>query len=164
MIDLIQAISPCVALLVGLPGAGKSSFVRDYLLKAFKGSADIVSKDMMHNQKHKAKRQNKLINKSLEQGRSIIIDNMNLSKKERAEIIDLAKMYAYPVLGFYFPLTPAQSLKRNSGPERVTVPPVAIFSAAKKLEIPTLEEGFFRLFEVHLKPTREFEIELNPEI
>jgi hypothetical protein len=57
----------------------------------------------------------------------------------------------YTISGYYFESKVEDCLRRNAGrPEEERVPDVAILSAAKKLELPSLDEGFDQLFYVRL--------------
>jgi predicted kinase len=145
-----------VILLIGLPGSGKSSFYRELLSPTHV----LISKDLMKNRRHKEKYQQKLITETLAANRSLAIDNMNLSIEERAFAISAAHDFHLKVAGFYFPISVAESFQRNSGPDRVEVPPVAIYSAAQKLQVPVLLEGFDALFEVQWTSPRNFRIKV----
>ena len=57
----------------------------------------------------------------------------------------------YTISGYYFESKVEDCLRRNAQrSEGERVPDVAIFSAAKKLELPTLDERFDQLFYVRL--------------
>jgi predicted kinase len=87
----------------------------------------------------------------LETEQRIVIDNTNPTRQERALYIPPARLRRYTITGYYFQAKVADCLRRNSQrPEGQRVPDVAILSAAKKLEIPSLEEGFDKLRYVRL--------------
>ena len=69
----------------------------------------------------------------------------------RASLVALARAHGAEVIGYYFPTETADALRRNRtrrGRERV--PDVAIFAIRKRLEPPSVAEGFDRLFTVRL--------------
>ena len=81
-----------------------------------------------------------------------VIDNTNPTRDERQKYIAAAKANRNEVIGFYFQSKVADCLRRNSErAESERVPDVAILSTAKKLELPTWDEGFDRLFYVRME-------------
>ena len=88
---------------------------------------------------------------SLAAGRSVVIDDTNPSAAVRAALITVAKSHGAEIIGYAFKTDTAGALRRNRARQgRDRVPDVAIFTARKRLELPTLAEGFHRLFEVKL--------------
>ena len=145
----------CV-ILIGLPASGKSTFFRE----RFAGTHDHVSKDLLRNNRQPQRRQDQLIAASLASGRSVVVDNTNPSVAARAPVIALARKHGAEVVGYFFVTEAGDALRRNRGREgRERVPDVAIFTARKRLEPPTLAEGFDRLFSVRMnEATRTFEV------
>lgn len=81
-----------------------------------------------------------------------VIDNTNPSRLDRSKYIEPAKASRFSVIGYYFQSKVEDCLRRNADrPEIERVPDVAIFSAAKKLELPSLNEGFEQLYYVRLE-------------
>jgi predicted kinase len=144
-------------LLIGLPAAGKSTFYR----QRFAGTHDHVSKDLLRHNRRPQRRQEQLVAESLSRGRSVVIDNTNASIAIRAPLIAMGKKYGAEVIGYFFPAEAGDALRRNRAREgRQQVPAVAIFTVRKRLEPPSLAEGFDRLFVVRLNETdRAFEVE-----
>lgn len=146
----------CV-ILIGLPAAGKTSFYRE----TFAGTHDHVSRDLLGRTRHPSRRQEQLLVESLSSGRSVVVDNTNASAAVRAPLIALARAHGAGVTGYYFPMEPADALRRNRARQgRDRVPDVAIFAIRKQLEPPSPAEGFDRLFTVRLhEQTRTFDVE-----
>lgn len=98
--------------------------------------------------------------KSLSHGRSVVVDNTNPSVAVRTPLITIARAHGAQVIGYYFPTAAADALRRNRAREgRERVPDVAIFTARKRLEPPTLAEGFDKLFVVRMsEQERRFEV------
>jgi len=143
-----------VIILVGLPGAGKSTFVRQRL-----GQHVHISKDHFRNNGHPARRHMELIGEALAHGRSLVVDNTNVSREERAETIDEARRHGARVVGYYFDCEVRECLARNALREgRARIPNVGIFAAAKRLVRPHLEEGFDELYTVRPLPERAFAV------
>jgi predicted kinase len=145
-------------ILIGLQGSGKSTFYRQH----FAGTHALVSKDLLRNNKRPARRQAQLIDEALQAGRSLVVDNTNPTRKERAELVHLGHRHGATVIGYYFEAQVKQSLERNALREgKARVPDVAIFATLKKLVPPSYEEGFDRLFSVRTLGDMRFEV-LDP--
>ena len=145
----------CV-ILIGLPASGKSTFFRE----RFAGTHDHVSKDLLRNNRRPQRRQDQLIAESLASGRSVVVDNTNPGVAVRAPLIASARTHGAEVVGYFFVTEAGDALRRNrarAGRERV--PDVAIFTVRKRLEPPTMAEGFDRLFSVRMNEAEKaFEV------
>ncbi|RYG45167.1 ATP-binding protein [bacterium] len=138
-----------LVLLVGLPASGKSTFTRERLAD----SHVVVSKDAMRKGSNRIKRQRIAIETALGEGRSVVVDNTNVSREERAAAIDAAKPFGPRVLVFRFDASVEDCRARNALREgEACVPLVAIYSAAKRFEEPALEEGIDEIYRVALEP------------
>ena len=134
-----------VAILVGLPGAGKTSFFRARLA----GSHVHVSKDVIGHGKDAGRRQLELVTQALRDRRSVAVDNTNPRAEDRAPLIALARAAGARVVAYVLDTTPKESAARNrtrTGRERV--PNVAVFVTAKRLQRPTAAEGFDAIYRV----------------
>ena len=115
---------PEVAILVGLPGSGKTSFARARL-----AGHDHVSKDLMRSTRDRNARQLALAGQALAAA---------------------ARAAGAEVVGYLFDATAKECLARNRAREgKARVPDVAIHVARARLEPPTREEGFDALHIVH---------------
>ena len=143
--------------LCGLQAAGKSTFYRKY----FAQTHVLVSKDLLGNNKRPAVRQRQLLGEALQGGRSVVVDNTNVTRAERAELVGLGKEYEAEVMCYYFPLDVKRSLEQNrqrSGKARV--PDVALFASRKRFEVPEWDEGFDRFYTVGIVEGGEFAVAL----
>ncbi len=126
---------------VGLQASGKSSFYKE----RFFATHVRISLDLLRTRN----RERRLLALCLETQQPFVIDNTNPTREERAKYIDAAKSAKYSVVGFYFRSKAEDCLARNQ--QRTDrVPDVGLLSTAKKLELPTLEEGFDTLKYVRL--------------
>ena len=134
--------APECVILVGLPGAGKSTFVR-----ARFPTHTHVSKDAFPpHARDKQSRQDAAIRSALAAGRSVVVDNTNVTPADRAAIIGIARELGARVVGYYIEASTREAVARNERREgRGRVPKVAIFTCAKKLVPPSLGEGFDEL-------------------
>jgi predicted kinase len=155
-------MTPELVVFMGLQGSGKSSFYR----ARFAGSHDLVSKDCFPNNRNPDRRQRQLIQEALAAGRSVVVDNTNVTVQGRAELIALARSFAATVVGYYFESRLADCLERNRQREGKTrVPDIALYATRKRLCRPSLAEGFDRLFYVRLLGEGRFEmLDWNDEV
>jgi predicted kinase len=133
---------PECIILVGLPGAGKSTFAR-----ATFPDHDYISKDAFPpGARNKQARQDAALRAALGAGRSVVVDNTSVTPAERAAIITIARAFDARVVGYYLEVSTRDAIARNERREgRAKVPKVAIFTSAKRLVPPSLAEGFDEL-------------------
>jgi predicted kinase len=137
---------PECVILVGLPGAGKTTFYRQRY-----SSHEHISKDALPNASNKQVRQDAALRRALAAGRSVIVDNTHVSPAERASVIAIAREFDARVVGYYIEATPREAVARNEGRTgRARVPKVAIFTCAKRLVPPVAAEGFDELHTLHV--------------
>jgi predicted kinase len=144
-----------LVILIGLQGSGKSTFYR----QRFAQTHELVSKDLLRNNRRPAHRQRQLIEAALRAGRSVVVDNTNAACEERMEIASLGRQHGVRVLGYYFDPQLKLSVERNALREgKARVPDVAIFATLKKLVRPSYGEGFDRLFYVKTMGDMRFDV------
>lgn len=145
-----------VAILIGLPASGKTSFFHARLAATHRH----VSKDLMPNVRDRGGRQAQLIEQALAAGGSVAVDNVNASVAERAAVIAIARRFGARVIGYVFEATTREAVGRNRGrAQGVRVPDVAIFTAAKRYVPPARAEGFDELWRVRTPTPDQFVIE-----
>ncbi len=140
---------------VGLQASGKSSFYKE----RFFSTHVRISLDLLRTRN----RERRLLTLCLETQQPFVIDNTNPTREERAKYIDAAKSAKYSVVGFYFRSKAEECLARNQQ-RTEQVPDVGILSMAKKLDLPTLEEGFDTLKYVRLTEAGFVIEEWNDEV
>ncbi len=99
-----------------------------------------------------------LIAEALTHGQSVV-DNVNASAAERAHLVALGRAHGGRIIGYHFNSRIRECLKRNATRTgRQRVPDVAVYVAAKRLEVPTYAEGFDHLYRVRLVGQSDYEI------
>jgi predicted kinase len=144
-----------IVILVGLQASGKSSFYR----QRFAQTHALVSKDAFPSARNKARRQIREIASALVDGRSVVVDNTNVTVDDRAEIVSQARSAGARVVCFYFESKLADCLVRNvarSGAARV--PDVALRSMVSRLVVPSRTEGFDELWYVRTRVEGGFDV------
>ncbi len=140
---------------IGLQASGKSSFYR----QQFVASHVCVSKDLLRNNREPARRQQQLIVEALQAGRSVVVDNTNVTLRDRAELIRVGHLHSATIIGYYFESQVVQCRERNRARTgKARVPDAAIFATFKKLVRPSYQEGFDRLLYVRLSEDGTFRI------
>ena len=152
-----------LVILMGLPGAGKSTF---YAQRLAATHAHVSMDALPRSASNKRARQRRLVEEALAAGRSVVVDNVNATRAERADLIALAHPAGARVRGCWLDAPPRACLGRNDRRTgRSRVPPVAIFTFAKRFEQPYHDEGFAELWRVHATGTAddpEFVLEPMP--
>ncbi len=136
---------------IGILGSGKSSFFKE----RFYDTHVRISRDLLKT----AHREREFFETCLRTKQRFVIDKVNATAKERSDYVQRAKAAGYHVVGYYFQCTPQEAIARNNqraGKARVPVP--GILSAYKRMEPPTLSEGFDELYWVRLTPENRFEV------
>ena len=147
---------PECVILVGLQGAGKSTLYT----QLFSHTHERVSMDLHPNARTKGLRVETELRQLLQGGRSVVVDNTNPTIVVRAPLIRTARELGADVVGYYVEATTREAVARNSRREgRARVPNVGIFTTAKRLQVPTRDEGFDRLYRARMKEDGNFEIE-----
>ena len=142
------------AILIGLPGSGKSTFYRARLASTHQH----VSKDLLPNVRARQARQDALLHQALGRGVSVAVDNTNVSLEERASIISIARAHGARIVGYYIEAATREAVARNERREgKAKVPKVAIFTCAKRLVPPRIEEGFDELHRLRVAEDGSFE-------
>jgi predicted kinase len=137
----VATARPECVILVGLPGAGKTTFARQRY-----PSHDHISKDTLPGSGNKQAKQDAALRRALAAGRSVIVDNTNVTPAERAAVIAIAREFDARVVGYYIEASTREAIARNEQRTgRAKVPKVAIFTCAKRLVPPALTEGFDEL-------------------
>src|SRR5262245_7643736 len=134
-----------LVILIGLPGAGKTSFYRE----RFAGTHVLVSKDLLRNRSDRQTRQLALIDAALAAGKSVVVDNLNATVADRAALIAAGRRRDAAIAGYFLDTALAECSQRNRAREgRARVPQVALHVAAKQLQQVTHDEGFDRVYVV----------------
>jgi len=141
------------AVLIGLPGSGKSTFYRERLA----ASHEVVSKDLLPATSRRQDRQDALVSAALGRGASVAVDNTNATPAERASTIRIARDKGARVVGYVIEATTREAVARNERREgKARVPKVAIFACAKRFVMPSLDEGFDELHTFRVEPDGRF--------
>lgn len=140
-----------IIILIGLQASGKSTFYRTH----FADTHEHMSKDLLHRSKNKNKNQMQAerIEMALQEQRSVVVDNTNVTVQDREPLIDIRRRYDVTIIGYYFQPNVSSSRTRNmQRTGKAQVPEKAIFITAHKFEPPTYAEGFETLYYVHIPP------------
>jgi len=137
---------------IGVQASGKSTFYRE----RFFNTHIRISLDML-----KTRHREKLfLDACLQNKQSFVVDNNNPTPDDRQRYIVPAKAANFEVVGYYFESNLASSLQRNQyRPGKERIPDVGIRAAHHKLQLPTLKEGFDRLYCVKMDPQGGFVVE-----
>jgi len=144
--------------MVGLPGSGKTTFVRG--LREKRPGVAVVSPDLIRLQlfgvvfDYAVEDEVWTITRALMQGhfnlrRSVILDATNLTLKRRAQWIDLAKEYGIPT-GAVFINPPIETVRKQNRMRTgdAVVPEDVIDKMSQLLQAPKPEEGLHFIIEV----------------
>ena len=133
---------------VGLQGSGKSGFFSS----RYAGTHVHVSKDLFpRHTRDKSERQLRQVQEALSTGRSVVVDNTNPRRADRAPLIAAGRRAGARVVAVHFQASVGEALRRNASREgRARVPDVAIYTTARRIEPPARDEGFDEIIRVRL--------------
>lgn len=136
---------------VGVQGAGKSTFYRE----RFFDTHVRINLDMLRTRR----REQLLLGACLEAGQSFVVDNTNPTAADRARYVGLARERGFHVVAYFFDVRLRDAMERNKNrdpAQRIPAPGVA--GTFRKLQAPTAEEGFHRIFTVKVIETNQFTV------
>ncbi len=143
---------PEAVILIGVQATGKSTFFKE----RFADTHVRINLDMLKTRP----REKIILEACLKAKQSFVIDNTNPTVFDRQRYIPLAKAAGFEVIGYYFASKIVDVLQRNqqrSGKKRIPVPGVQ--AAYRKLQLPTMSEGFDKLYYVRIEPQGVFVVE-----
>lgn len=144
-------------IMVGYPGSGKSTIANNYLKP---NNYIIINQDSLKTKKKCYEE----IEKNMILNNNIVIDNMNYTKEKRKEFIDIAKKYNYSSRAIFletsYELSKHNMLYRYymSNGEISRVPDLVYNQIKKNINIPELEEGFYKIDKIkpYKQPSKEY--------
>jgi predicted kinase len=140
-----------LVIFIGAQGAGKSTFYR----QRFADTHLRINLDMLKT-RHRERR---LVETCFAIGQRFVVDNTNPTAKHRNRYIQAARDAGFTVVGYRFDTAFQSLIERNAAREEaMRVPEGAIKATLKRLEEPSLEEGFDSLFRVTALDNGEFAI------
>lgn len=141
---------------MGLQASGKSTFYRTH----FADSHELISKDLIRNNKNRERRQQQLLTEAMEASDSVVVDNTNPTVADRARLIAIAQHYNARIMGYWFESEVGACRDRNLQRKgKARVPDVGLYATAKKLVQPTYAEGFHELHQVKIIGKETFEVQ-----
>jgi predicted kinase len=141
---------------VGLQASGKSTFYKE----RFFDTHVRINLDMLRT-RH---RERLLLHACIEMKQRFVVDNTNATSAQRAEYISQAREAGFAVAGYYFDSSVSECIARNNRREGAArIPVIGIYASAKKLQVPTLAEGFDALYYVRIESERGFVVEERVE-
>ena len=134
---------------IGLQGAGKSTFYQ----QQFFHSHIRLNKDMLKTNH----RLQLLFEACLASKAKTVIDKTNPTIEERAPFITAAQKAGFEVVAYYFDCPFKEALARNNQRKgKARIPEIGVKGTAKKLQPPSFDEGFDKIFIVTLHNDQYF--------
>ena len=128
-----------MVLMIGIQGSGKSTFYQNFLADSYVR----INLDTLKTRHQESL----LISDCLERGKSFVIDNTNPTKADRQRYIPLAKQAGYKVIGYFMESKLKVCMERNEKRDgKAKVPSKAIAATSNKLQMPSYDEGFDKLY------------------
>ena len=139
-------------ILIGIQGSGKSTFYR----RQFFDTHVRINLDMLKT-RHREKC---LLEACLAAKQPFVVDNTNPARADRRCYIEAAKAAGFTVTGYYLQSKIEGCRMRNQNrPTSQVVPLKGLLGTAGRLDLPSLEEGFDKLYYVRLGDDGGFVVE-----
>lgn len=134
--NLMQAI-----IFIGIQATGKTTFYLNNFLRTHVH----ISLDQLNTRNKEAQ----FIDTCLSTQQAFVVDNTNPTRASRKGYIEKAKSRHFRVIAYYFQSSLEQALMWNAQREgKARIPEIGIKGTYRKLELPTLDEGFEELYYV----------------
>lgn len=130
-------------ILIGIQASGKTTFCRNKLFDTHVR----INYDMLRTRY----RESLFLETCIKAKQPFVVDNTNPTILERERYIRASKDAGFKVVGYFFkPDLPACVSRNQMRIGRSRVPDKGIWATMKKLEMPTLAEGFDQIFVVEI--------------
>ena len=144
-----------VAVMIGIPGSGKTTFCRERLFPHHL----YISLDQLRTRSAEAE----LFAFALKRRKNCVIDNTNINLLERARYIPDARRSGARVVGYFFEPNLEACIERNAKRVgRARAPEHVIRQKLSRFERPSLREGFDALYRVKVTE-KGFDVEVLDE-
>jgi predicted kinase len=138
-------------ILVGVQGAGKSTFYRE----KFFDTHVRINLDMLKTRR----REELLVAACLEAGQSFVVDNTNARATDRAKYVQAAHAKGFRAIAYFFDVPLREAMQRNNQRKlKQKIPAIAVAATHKKLERPAKNEGFDQIFTVRVTNDGRFTV------
>ncbi len=136
----------------GVQGSGKTTFYQQRLINTHVR----ISMDLLKT-RH---RERIFLNTCLSTGQRFVVDNTNPRAADRAEYIVAARAAGFRVVSCYFETSLKAALARNARRTGKAVIPVpGVIGTYKRIEPPSVAEGFDELLVVTIAQNGDFQVE-----
>ena len=136
---------PAIIIMMGIQGSGKSTFCAKIFPEYTRINLDTL---------RTRKKEMDALWQAIKRKENIIIDNTNPTVSDRKKYIEAGKAYQYEIIGCFMQSKLEECIERNNsriGKEKI--PSIAITCTSNKLEMPSYEEGFVKLYFVKITDT-----------
>lgn len=124
---------------MGIQGSGKSTFYHRFLASEYVH----INLDTLKTRY----RESTAFSEAIANGENIAVDNTNPTKADRARYISAAKAAGYKIIGYFMESKLKVCMERNEKREgKAKVPSKAIAATSNKLQMPSYDEGFNKLY------------------
>jgi predicted kinase len=136
----------------GVQGSGKTTLYRDRFLETHAR----VSMDLLRTRG----REEAFVRVCLDTGQRFVVDNTNPTPSERRRYVEPARAAGFRVIGYLVEVDPAEALARNAQrPAGRRVHVAGVVGTGRRLQRPTLEEGFDELWHATEAPGGGWRVE-----
>lgn len=136
-------------LFVGVQGSGKTTFYKERFFETHVR----VSRDMLGTRR----RERLLVAACLAARQSFVVDDTNALASQRAEHVAAARAAGFRVVACYFRCELSRALERNrKRPKDRVVPAPGVVATFKRLQPPSLSEGFDEIRVVEIGDDGQF--------
>ena len=128
-----------LVIMMGIQGSGKSTFYHRFLASEY-GHINLDTLKTRY-------RESTAFSEAIANGENIAVDNTNPTKADRARYISAAKAAGYKIIGYFMESKLKVCMERNEKRDgKAKVPSKAIAATSNKLQMPSYDEGFDKLY------------------
>jgi predicted kinase len=147
-----QVTTKDAAIFCGIQASGKTTFYRHTFFRSHLR----ISLDVLKTRR----REGAIVRACIEVGQPFVVDNTNPTRADRRRYLEAVSTGDFVTRAFFFELSPRDAIGRSlKRPEGERIQPYAIYGTFRRLETPSLEEGFHEVMRVTPGPNGGFVVE-----